>query len=288
MISILIVAITLILAIFASLLHRQRQQQQRCAAIRRTLDLLTALKSLLLLMQQHRGLTTGYLVGDKSLEASIRKVRDRIAEKMAAASRSQPALGEDPLFEGICNHWQRLQSHWNTQSVDNNVDQHNRLILNMLYLIENQACENPVLLAHSQRQGYHVIWKELLETIEAIGQTRAIGTSIVAAGETSAIDRVRLKFLMEQVDWRLKLLLKQFHRDLDHSVSEPDNYARRTIEEAQSQARILFAFIDKELIQSESIGISTAHFFDLASATITPLDKVYGHLSHTMATTLEA
>ncbi|WP_156491858.1 MULTISPECIES: hypothetical protein [unclassified Oleiphilus] len=62
----------------------------------------------------------------------------------------------------------------------NNIEQHNRLIINLLYLIENQAESYLPMLSFGRDSGLDVIWKELLETIEAIGQTRAIGMGVVS------------------------------------------------------------------------------------------------------------
>ena len=241
-------------------------------ALHTNIKLVQKLKVLLINIQQHRGLTTGYLHGDLSLDNAVRQAKMRVDNQWRTIENDHTLITEDKLFEGISTHWQRLSSRWQ-QSVVNNIEQHNRLIVNLLYLIENQAESYGPMLRFGRDSGLDVIWKELLETIEAIGQTRAIGMGVVSAGTSSAVERIQLKFLVEKVSSRLATLESSFNKE--SKVMENKHWARKFIREARDKADVLLVFIESSLLSGQTKSVSSETFFDLASAAILPLDELF-------------
>jgi len=286
----LLVCITLVAGVFA--LHRKRQANEQRADAKQCLKEIGALKSLLLLIQRHRGLSSGYLNGDQSLNEAICGTANKINDCWQHLHRSHAHLIQDSLFEGVQEHWQRLQGKWQDQEIENNIEQHNRLILNLLYLIENEAEHSSLLVRIGRSQGSDVIWKELLETIEAIGQTRAIGTSIVASGQSSAVDRIRLKFLLDKMSQHLD--------ELEQSFASSENADKQQhlsfVTKAKQQARVLSQYVEANLTHQGPTNQATVdnrgrysseHFFGLASAAIEPLDQLFERALHQLSVGLE-
>lgn len=248
------------------------QKQQKGESLYLCIEELELMKALLINIQKHRGLTSGCLNGDTSLEGAIQEIRFQTDQLWRKLSPRNEALTQSSLYEGVHTHWHRLKERWREQTVDNVIDQHNRLILNLLYLIENHAEDNADLVKIGREQGIDMIWTDLLETIEAIGQTRAIGTGIVASGRSSAVERIRLKFLIEKVEQHIAKL----HQALQKNQLLGHQAQTYTIQ-ALVNAKSLTDFINGHLMTEKNRELSAEHFFGLASASIEPLDKLFSN-----------
>ncbi|MFT5717315.1 MAG: hypothetical protein ACI9T7_001506 [Oleiphilaceae bacterium] len=263
----------------------KKNQRLKQADVQRCLTKLEVLKDLLLHIQQHRGLSTGFLHGDVSLKLNMMSTMNTVKNLWLSLARDYPKLTQDALFEGVSSHWQRLESRCLELTASNNIEQHNRLITNLLHLIENQAEENRLLIRFSRELGLNVIWKELLETIEAIGQTRAIGMGLVSEGKSTAVERIQLKYLNEKVLTRLVALNTSFAGDsgavnashvLEKCSVDP------FIKTADAKIAELHAFIHKNLLQPKINTISGEDFFQLASSAIVPLNALFNLASNTL------
>ena len=239
---------------------------------------LTTLKALLIYIQRHRGLTTGSLHGDASLRGQIQQVASKIDSLWQTTEHDFPAIAEEPLYEGIYSHWQRLNRHWQNQTVGNNIDQHSRLITNLLYLIENQAESNALLIKYGRETGLDVIWKELLETIEAVGQVRAIGMGVVSSGNSSAIERIQLKFLIDKVLSRLSTLNEALLKDSPCLINK--EWSKPLISQANEKTNSLFGFIESSMLRGQLCNVSSETFFGLATSAIEPLDSLFNKASN--------
>ncbi|KZY30613.1 hypothetical protein A3752_02715 [Oleiphilus sp. HI0081] len=289
----MIITLSLVLIVIASVLvwfSTNRKKHAEKLELKNCLAQLNSLKSLLIQIQKHRGLTTGYLHGEKTLQADIKTVRADVNKLWASLVSNHPSLTKDKLFEGISSHWQRLETRALTIEANNNIDQHNRLITNLLYLIENQTEKNSLLVALSREAGLDVIWKELLDTIESIGQTRAIGMGIVSEGKSSALDRIKLKYLNDRVSTQFESLNKVF---LERKPGEKrviildDKHSTSAIKNAQTKISELQSFIETKLLNSSVDSRSGADFFQLASAAIAPLNELFDLASTKLSTSID-
>ncbi|MGX9416223.1 hypothetical protein ACWU4D_02615 [Vibrio sp. WJH972] len=155
---------------------------------------------LLALVQQHRGLSNGLICGDKELlhrltplSQSINQLRDQLIVQGSW-------LSDNDRWSGIDSHWQRLSVNFETLSAKNNFDQHCKLITNILYLIDDVAEEYRLYeVKDKQEQSIRYLWQDLLVTAENIGQARALGTGVAAAGICTSVDRIRLSYLHQSI-----------------------------------------------------------------------------------------
>lgn len=262
----------------AVLIHLKKDQQDKQNQCKQCLDLLINLKILLISIQQHRGLSVGFLHGNASLRPKIRGLENAINQQWILVSQRFPKVRGQPLYEGISSHWGRLQTRWEQLSVSNNIEQHNRLITNLLYLIEDQAANNPHLLFQAKAAGLEIIWKELLETIEAIGQTRAIGMGVVNAGESKALDRIQLKFLIDKAITRLTQLDSRFSSN--EQIRGRLKGLKADLAKAKDQSYRLKAFIERYLLTQHCSEVSSDDFFQLATSVIEPLDALFGEAAN--------
>lgn len=258
--------------------HLKKRQAVKQAKLQLCMAKLATLKDLLIHIQQHRGLSTAVLHGDLSLKTTMQSKMSTVTSLCLGLEHDYPELSQDDLFEGISSHWQRLESRCLALSPSNNIEQHNHLIINLLYLIQNQAEENRLLMRFSRESGMEVIWKELLETIEAIGQTRAIGMGLVSEGKSTAVERIQLKYLNEKVRTQFQTLNTSFIGEsgtLNASQAEGASIAGPFIKTADIKITELQAFINQHLLQAKINNISSEQFFILASSAIEPLNGLF-------------
>ncbi|WP_413701167.1 hypothetical protein ACLKMH_05495 [Psychromonas sp. KJ10-10] len=135
---------------------------------------------MLALIQQHRGLTMGYLNGDKSLLKRINLLKQQVNQRLADIKNEQSSVANNLIWAGINDHWLRLSSNFTEYESDHNFRQHCTLIVNLQHLIEDSAEQHHLQeLVCTNKKHANFLWAQLLNTAEHVGQARAVGTSIL-------------------------------------------------------------------------------------------------------------
>ncbi len=196
----LIIAVALVILIVVAVVTKRVRLEQRSKRQATGIYWLQSLRVLLSHVQQHRGLTTGYLGGDKSLEPKIFQLQRSVSQDVKSITKSDPWMEDNERWKNITQHWARLAGKYQEHTKENNLNQHNKLIQSILYLIDEMAEEHDLLLVKSKNgKPLHFIWRELLMASECIGQARAIGSGVVAAMECDSVSRIRLNYLSEKI-----------------------------------------------------------------------------------------
>lgn len=153
-------------------------------------------RQLLALIQQHRGLSTGYLHGGESLLKRISPIEKEIDQIISDMDSKSNWLKENQMWFGIKDHWSRLLKNYTCYGSEHNFRQHCNLIITLLNLIEDCAGQHNLQdLFTKNKKNNDFIWSQLLITVEHIGQVRALGTSIAAAKKASNIQLIQLDYL---------------------------------------------------------------------------------------------
>lgn len=97
----------------------------------------------------------------------------------------------------MIDHWERLLGLYLQQDADKNFKQHNILIANLLYLIDDVADDHH--LSKITGDSMDTDWRYLLSIAEYIGQVRALGTGVAAKGECSSVLRIQLNHLCNKI-----------------------------------------------------------------------------------------
>lgn len=159
---------------------------------------LKRLRALLTYIQQHRGLSNGLLSGNSSLGDEIQKVEVLIAREIADISSMNGWVKDNPKWESILDHWNRIQSNYQTLEIDANLKQHNSLIGNLLYFIDDLAYAH-----HLGKLGLidatETNWRNLLFIAEYVGQARGLGMGVVSKGFCSSVLRIQLNHLVVKI-----------------------------------------------------------------------------------------
>lgn len=206
---------------------------------------LKRLRSLLTYIQQHRGLTNGLLSGNTSVASDIQKVEVLTDREISDISSIDGWVKENPKWESILDHWNRIQSNYQTMDVDVNLKQHNTLIANLLYLIDDLAYAH-----HLGKLGLidatETNWRNLLFIAEYVGQARGLGMGVVSKGVCTSVLRIQLNHLVVKIK---------------------SNISPTWSESVQQDFRHLLQVIEGQVIV-DSPTITPAEYFKLATMCI--------------------
>lgn len=198
--SIVIVTIVLITSTFYLLQTKQANilKQQQLTGF----NVLVQLRKLLTNVQQHRGLSNGLLNGDINLASRLSQQASQVDDNINYLNQHyQQAISDKTLqplsrWQAITEHWSRLSHNTHKHTPGNSMQQHNKLILNILYFIDDITELHQIYkIADMQSESMRHDWLDLLFTAENIGQIRAIGTGVAAARKCTSVERIRLNFL---------------------------------------------------------------------------------------------
>ncbi len=244
--------ILLILAIFWRL---RRQSAPANAA-----DGLAACRVLLALLadfQQHRGMSSGWLSGDRSFAPRLDgKARDierslQALRPLAHGESAQPhpclTSNELVLFS---HRWSELRQSLAACSVEESIAEHSRLIGQLLRWLAafGEARVEAQLhdaVGHRRVRNYAA---RLPALTECLGQARAVGLSVATRGCCSAVARVKLLFLIARAE-----------RILEQALSDASAGAQAQL--AGRAVRHLILVIRERLLADEGVTIGADPYF---------------------------
>ncbi|HWV14281.1 MAG TPA: nitrate- and nitrite sensing domain-containing protein [Cellvibrio sp.] len=206
---------------------------------------LKGLRSLLMYIQQHRGLSNSYLNGNRQTEAEIASLEVIIRKEINDLEDIGTWLLTNPKWESIIDHWSRLTVSYKTADVENNLKQHNNLIANLLYLIDDLAYAHQ-LGKLGMVDATDSDWRHLLSLAEYIGQARALGMGAVSRGHCTELLRSQLTHLREKIE---------------------ANINRNWADITQHDFHLLLTAIDRQVLV-EKTSISPTDYFQIATACI--------------------
>jgi hypothetical protein len=269
--DILIASLALLVVVTLFVWSRLARQRRLALAEREAhamLDACNRLLDLLEHLQQHRGMSSAWLAGDKSFEARMRGKRDAIeaifprlqAVIVLEGGKARPCLtaNEVNLFRFK---WRALVDDLAKLSVEESIAMHSQLINSLLIWLSDLG-EARIELPASGRVPHSLVrnYAYRLPTLaECLGQARAIGSSVAARHSCSPVARVRLLFLLN----RAESLLAQAY---DGGGNEGSGLF------ASNAVASLAGTIRTEMLAADRIDIAADAYFRTATQAI---DAVY-------------
>lgn len=191
---------SLIALIIIALLLRHRTRHRRRQRLLLGLTWLDSLRQLLAHFQQHRGLSSGYIAGNGDLLPQIQQLQSQIRRDFENVTVQGSWITQNSRWIGIEEHWNRLSATYQSLDRDSNISQHNRMLTNLIYLIEDTAEAHDLKLLCDGHDHGQRVWRDLLIVAEHIGQARAIGTAITASGHCDSVSRIQMSYLSEKIE----------------------------------------------------------------------------------------
>lgn len=255
-------------------LHR-RARRQSARTLQQNTDQLTLLRELLANLQRHRGLSAGLLSGDERLRPELDQARADIDRHFARAQTLTTRHADS--WQGLIDHWSRLRL---ADSIDlaNNLTQHNQIIRNSIYLIEDIALERDLSRGRPELSYLPWIWRDVIQAAEWAGQARAMGTGMAATGTSTPGQRVRMRFLHQKIETLSGEAFEALNaRDM------PDHKLANLLSECQQRVQAFLRCIDQDLLDPAQPTIGAPAFFQQATLAVDALlarvDQALAHLS---------
>lgn len=260
----LMLALAGAIVLVAAMLQRRRRWVEAGRSLTATLAACRSLLALIGHFQQHRGMSSALLSGDRGfaarLEAKAREIDALIPSlreiARAECGRVHPCLTPNDLslFQF---HWGQLREKLNGLSVEQSIAQHSFLIDQLLqWLAALGESRVELLLDDATARGQVRNYASRLPALtECLGQARALGTSVAARRGCSAVARVRLMFLVA----RAEALLSQANEVGRHSPR--GNQAALAVQE---MARV----IRTRMLLSSGISVAAQEYFAIATAAV--------------------
>lgn len=163
------------LIVFGFYLRRQIICRQQLQGVR----WLQSMRILLAHIQKHRGLAAGVMSGERALLSQLEEVQQLISRDLLHIADVGDWVKDNVHWLAVTAHWARLAGRLHSMGLLNAIDQHNRLIKNILVFIDDIAAEHYLT---KDVRGAPNNWRELLAAAESVGQARALGTALTAGG----------------------------------------------------------------------------------------------------------
>ncbi|MFC3116893.1 nitrate- and nitrite sensing domain-containing protein [Cellvibrio fontiphilus] len=192
--ALLAVPVGFIVFLLASL---QLRRQAASKLFMQGITYIKILRSLLTYVQQHRGLTTGFINGNEAAKLDIQLLEQQIKRSMAEVDAAGEWMHNNVKWSSLLDHWSRLGVLYQQGDADKNFKQHNIFIANLLYLIDDVADVHH--LTKITGDAMDTDWRYLLSIAEYIGQARALGTGVAAKGQCSSVLRIQLNHLRNKI-----------------------------------------------------------------------------------------
>ena len=260
-----VIAITVLLSHYFQV-KRKKQLQKK------GLTIILHLKKLVGLIQVHRGLTSAWLNGDDSKKYNLVSFEQEITVEIHYLQQ-QGSMMTNSRWESFIDHWGRLIQHDAKRDADDSFHQHTQLVVGLLYLLEDQAelhYLDALSLPNFPTVG--LVWRELMTTIESIGQSRGIGAGVATCKNCSSVNKIRLSFLLVHIQQTMNETLAKLS-----SLDEVKANHTELLNIAQLKMKLLSTTIDKELIGSQEITIGQDTYFALATDCIKAVDNIFEH-----------
>lgn len=261
------IAIGIVSAILLYLYLRYRRAARRdgmrLATARQALQGCEHLLVLLRAMQQHRGLSSGWLAGERQFEGRMLARRHEAERELIAlaeiahAELAKPRPCFTPHDVSLFRfRWKALVDELSGLSIEQSIARHSQLIshaLDWLAALGEARIELPVA-DQVEADSVRNYANRLPLLAEYLGQARAVGSGVAARGSCTPVARVRLMFLTS----RSEALLKQAMQ-----VSGD----RQAMVAAQAVAA-LTEMVRQKLLAERAVAIDAESYFAAATAAI--------------------
>ena len=236
------------------------------------------LLELVLRMQQHRGMASAMLAGDGSFRTPLRHKREEI-ERLFLAVQALPADIDRSVTDIASRELPELRKNWtglcaqlDSLTPFTSMTRHTALIGTLLFALRNigEICLSGRIARHDARLEMVVpVFVDRLPALsEALGQIRALGSGVAAAGSASAEDRVRLSYLIH----RINELVGRSESALAHAGLLKMAESASGFEHSRARVGQLLDMVCRDLLEAREVQVSPQTYFACAS---TAIDSVF-------------
>lgn len=277
---ILIIMNALLLLVFY--LVNRRIKKQRNLRQLQSIRLNAQLKALLLNIQKQRGLCSRYLNGETLVKGDIQYLYADNARTINAIEYAySQLLNHDNRWACIRQDWAELKAESLTMTAEQSFLAHNQLIENIIFMMGDVADREhndlQILIAHDEIK---MIWANIPQTLEAMGKARAIGSGVASAGVCSQANKIKLKYLSDEIIRNHAAVSKQLSRFSTEQINDMAQDIDRNING-------LLNVVNTKLLAPRAPEIAADAYFTQATQAMDVVSQLYDKLSNLKERQLE-
>lgn len=260
MIAVLGGVLLLVFALGCWLLGQRSKRQRRRTSLRLALQQIRLLRQLIEQVQRHRGLYYGVLSGEGALESRRWSVHQQVCQLLETCRLHQPTLHWYTSWYDALNCWDQLERQGEDVSAEEVLFAHNEMIGHLLATVQALADRFDLVCLGRLAPQAEGLWLELLRNTEMVGQSRAIGTGIVANRQNLPIWRAELAALSGKINEHCYTALARLASDpeLRPLVSQSVRAAEETLD-------VLLERIRELLERHGNRELGSAEYFQTAT-----------------------
>jgi len=240
---------------------------------RQGLDYLRVARQPLEYIQQHRGMTSAYLNGDRDFRERILRKREEVDRHLAGLQATDAelggALGTDGRLREILSQWEDIKARSLEFTPAESLRAHNALVAALLDLMGHVADTSDITLDPTLDSYYlgDALVHRLTHLTENMGLARAIGASTAATGRFTQASHTKLAVLAENIE--------NYNKDLRKGLAAAFAYNPALGKALDGQVKAndeaitrLEAMLHHELLDADRITISSDAVFAQATQAI--------------------
>ena len=229
-------------------------------------------------IQQHRGMTSAYLNGNKNFHDRILKKRVDVEKHLASLEGIDKELGGSlstgNRMQEILSQWKTIKANSLSSAPGDNIKAHSALIADVLNLMGRVADTSEITLDPTLDSYYlgDALVNRLTNLTENMGKARAVGSGAAAAGKFSPAAYTKLAVLAENI--------KNYNNDLSKGLAAVFDYNPELKKVLGSQVQAnndainkMESMLHEDLLDIGAITVSSDTVFGTATQAIS---KTYG------------
>ena len=232
-----------------------------------------AVRTLIQHIQQHRGLTSGYLGGKKELKDRIDQKQIEIQGYIEIIDKKDKKDGKllrsSDKWEEIKKEWLVLHKEIDSIPLKQAVTRHTELIAELLTFNAHVADTSQLVLQEDLDQYYlvDIIVSKLPKAAEAMGQARAVGAGALAKKSVNDEERMKLLYLTQSIS----ALLLEANRGTE-IVYDKNLQAKQRLQEMKDKAfkssEALVEIVERQILGATVITLDADEYYNFSTETI--------------------
>jgi PAS domain S-box-containing protein len=244
------------------------------------LDAISVISKYTQLIQQHRGISSVILAGDKTAEGYRKSIEDGVQTSMHAVEEVLPeSLISSQQWLTIKNDWEKIRKDGIKLTVADNNASHTKIV-EKLRLFELVVADNYKMTLDPNIDTYYLInsaIQKVPEIIERIGQIRAYRAGIPANGEIDEQQRIIIGVMVEQLADAVHELRDDF-RKIKLGVPEIHDALSTVEKNITAPAENISALVKKHVISNQSATRPVDFVEDIS----VEISTIYEHLRNSL------
>ena len=250
----------------------------------RGLEYIIPLRQLIQHFPEHRGMTNGYLAGNRDYKENILAKRRQITEDIEQINEVDQRLGTEldasQQWNTIQTNWKRLEAEAFNGSRNEIFSQHTRLITDVLELTKHVG-DTSNLTLDPKLDSYYLmdtIVSLLPQMVENLGQARGLASGFAVNQTLSQQQSIKLTSILSTVQQNIDELKRGsevLFRANPEIFAQVNDETRQALSRSESYLQLL----GSEILSAEQISIPSTTIFERGTETIVTNLRLLDHLA---------